>query len=712
MQPQLKTAIKEIKLTLQIKGEKKEVPCYVYEYTQRAQELPQFPLGGNTVTIKKIVDGQRIEFEYLPIFSGFDIETTNVITDESKAAYMYHWQLVIASDEIGYIYLGRRWELFFDLYNRLVEFYRLGAVRKLLCWVANLGFEFQFLRKRLLWDEDNFFAREERHPLDAPTKDGFDFREALSISGGSLAQLAKDYTTTQKLKGDLDYKIMRSWKTPLTDTEKDYCINDVAILAEWSSFIFSKYIYPDKKIPLTKTGLLRSEVRNELTNILGYQGTKDYKQLVLNAFPDCETYQYWFRWLFRGGYVHANITNTGYVIKNAIGEDETSAYPAWMNFGYYPGTPFVARYDLENFSQYLKEKCCIITVKFTNIQRRTSISYESKHKCLELTDVLIDNGRVATAGEMKVVLTELDWQIYSKLYRWESAEIICLWTSEKIRLPKFILNVLNRHYLNKAKMKKAGLSGTPEYAIEKSGVNAGYGLMVTRMELDSVKYSNNAENWQIEENNLDFEAEKAKQILLPQWGIWVTAHARWALFQPGFKIIDELGADYIIYNDTDSYKCRKHPRVLEIFEEYNKWIAKKIQAAGLTDPAFDDLGMFDLESPNITRIKTLGAKRYLTEENGKIKATVAGMPKSAILNFDKDPFAAFDILGMELKADVSEKNTIHYEDNATEWIAPDGVKMTERSSAAIFEIAFTMKLDRFYRAFIESGFDERSVLGN
>lgn len=712
MQPQLKTAIKEIKLTLQIKGEKKEVPCYVYEYTQRCQELPQFPLGGNTVTIKKIVDGQRIEFEYLPIYSGFDIETTNVITDESKAAYMYHWQLVIASDEIGYIYLGRRWELFFDLYNRLVEFYRLGTVRKLLCWVANLGFEFQFLRKRLLWDEDNFFAREERHPLAAPTKDGFDFREALSISGGSLAQLAKDYTTTQKLKGDLDYKIMRSWKTPLTDTEKDYCINDVAILAEWSSFIFSKYIYPDKKIPLTKTGLLRSEVRNELKNILGYQGTKDYKQLVLNAFPDCETYQYWFRWLFRGGYVHANITNTGYVIKNAIGEDETSAYPAWMNFGYYPGTPFVARYDLENFSQYLKEKCCIITVKFTNIQRRTSISYESKHKCLELTDALIDNGRVAAAGEMKVVLTELDWQIYSKFYRWESADIICLWTSEKIRLPKFILNVLNRHYLNKAKMKKAGLSGTPEYAIEKSGVNAGYGLMVTRMELDSVKYSNNAENWQIEENNLDFEAEKAKQILLPQWGIWVTAHARWALFQPGFKIIDELGADYIIYNDTDSYKCRKHPRVLEIFEEYNKWIAKKIQAAGLTDPAFDDLGMFDLESPNITRIKTLGAKRYLTEEDGKIKATVAGMPKSAILNFDKDPFAAFDILGMELKADVSEKNTIHYEDNASEWIAPDGVKMTERSSAAIFEIAFTMKLDRFYRAFIESGLDERSVLGN
>ena len=709
----MRQAIKQIKLSLLINGEKKEVPCYVIEYTKRGQELPQFPLGGNTVSIKKIVNGNRIIYDYLPLYSGFDIETTNVITDKYKSAFMYHWQFILASDEIGFVYLGRVWDTFKDLYYRIVEFYRLGAQRKLLVWDSNLGFEFQFLRRRFLWDEENFFAREERHPLAAPTVDGWDFREALSISGGSLAQLAKDYTTTQKLKGDLDYTVMRSSKTPLTETEKDYCINDVAILAEWSSFIFDKYIYPDKKIPLTKTGLLRSEVRNELKELLGYQGFKDYKQLVKNAFPDCDTYQYWFRWLFRGGYVHSNIVNTGYTIYGAIGEDETSAYPAWMNFGYYPGTPFVARYDLENFEQYVKDKCCIITVKFTGIQRLTSISYESKHKCLELVDALIDNGRVAAAAEMKVVLTELDYQLYKKLYKWERIEVICLWTSDKIRLPKFILNVLNRHYLNKAKMKKAGLSGTPEYAIEKSGVNAAYGLMVTRMELDSVKYSNNLENWQIEENNLDFEEEKSKQILLPQWGIWVTAHARWALFQPGFKIIEELGADYIIYNDTDSYKCRKHPRVLAIFEEYNKWIAKKIQAAGLTDPAFDDLGMFDLESPNITRIKTLGAKRYLTEENGKIKATVAGMPKNAIVKIEGDPFRAFDILGMELRADVSDKNTIHYEDNASEWTAPDGVKMSELSSAAIFEIAFTMKLDKFYRRFIEQGLeDKREVLGH
>lgn len=704
----MKEAIKTVELTLIVKGQKCKLPCYVYRYT--GQDLPELPLGGDPVSIKKIVNGERQESWYLPLYAGFDIETTNVVTEDSKSAYMYHWQFAIASNEIGFIFLGRTWDRFKLLYNKICDFYKLGPTynnRKLLVWDANLGFEFQFLRKRFAWDAGNFFAREERHPLAALTVDGWDFHEALSISGGSLAQLAKDYTTTQKLKGDLDYSILRSSATPLTETEEDYCINDVAILAEWSSFIFDKYIYPDKKIPLTKTGLLRSEVKAELKSLLDYQQMKTYKQLVKDAFPDKDTYQYWFRWLFRGGYVHANITNVGYTINDALGEDETSAYPAWMNFGYYPGTPFVARYDIENLEEYIKTKCCIITAVFTGLERRTSISYESKHKCMELEGAIIDNGRIAIAKKMKVVITELDYQIYKKIYKWQNMEVACLWTSDRIRLPKFILNVLNRHYINKARMKKAGLSGTPEYAIEKSGVNASFGMMCTRMELDKITYK---DDWTVLENDLDFEAEKSKQILLPQWGIWVCAWGRWALFQPGFKIIEELGADYIIYNDTDSYKCRKHPRVLEIFEQYNKWIAKKLEAVGLTDPAFDDLGMFDLESPDIKRIKTLGAKRYLVEENGKIKATVAGMPKEAILKVKGDAFEAFDILGMKLEAEVSGKNTIHYEDAASDWIAPDGVHMHELSSACIFPITFSMKLDKFYRSFIEADLQERRVL--
>lgn len=714
MQTASKAVTKEVELTLIIKGEKKVVKAGVINY-QIGMQLPDLPRGGDPVTIRKIINEEVVKYDYLPLYCSFDIETTNIITEESKAAYMYHWQLSLVSNEGGFVFLGRTWSQFIDLYNRIVFDYKLGIIRKLLVWIANEGFEFQFIRKRFSWDADNFFAREERHPMAAMTTEGVDFHEALTISGGSLAQLAKDYTTTQKLKGDLDYSVLRSYKTPLTEQEQNYCINDVTILSEWSSFIFDKYIYPDHKIPLTKTGLLRSEIKEELKNLLSFQEIKTYKELIYNAFPDEKTYSYWFRWLFRGGYVHSNILNTGYTIENALGFDETSAYPAWMNFGYYPGTPFRPIYDYD-IDEIINKYCCIITVDFVNIERRTAISYESKHKCMELEGnvkdgtLLIDNGRIAKAKRMKVVLTELDYKIYKRLYKWDEEKTVikCVWISDKIRLPQFILNVLNRHYKAKAKMKQAGLSGTPEYAIEKSGINAAYGMMVTRIELDSVAYD---EEWILKENAIDFEKERSKQILLPQWGIWVTAHARYALFLPAFEIIDKIGDDVIIYNDTDSHKVKNVVGVKEIFDKYNKWIAKKIKACGLTDPAFADLGMYDLESPNITRIKCLGAKRYLTEEDGKVKATVAGMPKGAVLNIKGDPFKAFSEWGMTLTADISEKNTIHYSDDPTEWKAPDGCIMKELSSAAIFAISFSLKVDKFYRQLIEETLTERRKLG-
>ena len=93
------------------------------EYTSRYRYIPELPLGGKPVTIKKIVNGERVSFDYLPLYCGFDIETTNVITDTSKSAYMYHWQLAIASGEIGFIFLGRRWDMFINLYQRICSFY-------------------------------------------------------------------------------------------------------------------------------------------------------------------------------------------------------------------------------------------------------------------------------------------------------------------------------------------------------------------------------------------------------------------------------------------------------------------------------------------------------------------------------------------------------------------------------------------------------------
>ena len=78
---------------------------------------------------------------------------------------------------------------------------------------------------------------------------------------------------------------------------------------------------------------------------------------------------------------------------------------------------------------------------------------------------------------------------------------------------------------------------------------------------------------------------------------------------------------------------------------------------GLTDPLFSDLGQFSKEEDYVAG-KFLGAKRYLAEyPDGSIHATIAGLPKDAILKLPAgtDPFDYFSIDGMYIDAEISGK---------------------------------------------------------
>ena len=698
------------------------VDCPVY-YWKEGAALPELPPA---FTIKLKHNGEW--FDYKRLFCGFDIETTNYTVkgkkkqDDKHLAFMYHWQFSIATGLQAAIILGRTWAEFSDFLNRLIEHYELSDTTRLIVWIANAGFEFQFIRKYFDWDPADFFAREDRHPLKARTG-GIEIHEALTISGGSLAQLAKDYTKTQKLVGDLDYTIQRNSKCILSEQERDYCINDVAILAEWGAYIFDTYIIPDKRIPLTKTGILRSETRMQLVADKGKDGAAAYRRLIYEAFPDEETYDYWFKYLFRGGYVHANCLMTGFTIvpkkrdKNPFidGYDITSSYPTEMLFeDGYPLTPFVVTPFSEDL---LSTKCCIMKVQFKNIRRRWAHSIESSSKAIELestkeTPIVIDNGRIAQAGKLTVMLTDIDYEIYNRFYVWKEAEVLEFWTAEKGYLPLFIRKTLAKYYKLKAQLKRDGKSNTSEYVIVKQKVNSFYGMMVTRIELDKVTYDNLKQQWKVSEKELDFNEELKSLFLLPQWGIFVTAMARRSLLTVTADITDAIGDGSgddgagVIYNDTDSIKVYDPKgKAAEIIAAYNARIEEKRAAARLTSPEFDGLGQYDHEAA-YTRFKTLGAKRYLTEENGKVKATVAGLPKQSILNVDGDPFEKFDLDGMLLEAEVSLKKTISYNDGHTEAMI-DGELMQEESSAGIFDISFKMNLDKAYYAIVTDGLTER-----
>lgn len=649
----------------------------------------------------------RNKLSYIPLYMGFDIETTNYIHDNYKVAYMYIWQYALATDQEICVYLGRTWDDFVYLLDSIITHYGLCKSVRAICWDANMGFEYQFLRKHLQWttDDYSFFAKEERKPLLCTYREGLEMREALTISGGSLAQLAKDYCTTQKLVGDLDYSIERNDLTPLTDTELSYCINDVVILAEFSANIFERFIRPDKKVPLTKTGILRSETKREFNTLV--KNKNEYMQTILQAYPDERTYKLWFRWLFRGGFVHANYSLANQILTDMRAFDITSSYPARMNLSYYPVTPFrKCRYD----AALLQTHCCIMIVDLYDVRSSTMHSIESGYKIIDSINPKYDNGRLYQADYIRVWLTELDWDNYQYYYKWSRFTIKYFATAKRGKLPIYLRSVLNRHYITKAELKAAGKSDTPEYAIVKSGVNSAYGLTVTRLCLDKV--SCDGETWSTDPVALEYEKEKQKQILLPQWGIYVAAHARHELLQM-VKTITEKCGNIIAYCDTDSIKCKDHPLLDGIIADYNKDIAAQLKAAGLTHPAFHDLGMFDDEykGQRITRFKTLGAKRYLTEVNGKVKATIAGLPKDVLLKYKEDPFDAFKADGMEIAADISNKLTTRYNDEEHSDIIA-GRRMHELSSVCLYSIPFTMLTENtYYEMIVHSAINDREKLG-
>lgn len=676
------------------------VPAFVYMMgAGDPLPFPDLPAKRQFTTLKK---GKHRRV-YYNLYCGFDIETTNLITDDSKLAFMYIWQFVIASEKKAYVFLGRTWQDFTYLLQEIANYYQISESERVIIWIANMSFEFQFMRHHIEWNTERFqfFAKEERKPFLATCHDGIEFRDCLAISGGSLKQLAKDYCTTQKLDGDLDYKIMRNSKTELTREELAYCINDVIILAEWSRFAFDTWIKPNKKVPLTKTGLLRLECKNELAKRV--KNRTDYDTLIASAFPDEATYYQWFNYLFRGGFVHANFYYANTEMHDVLMYDITSSYPAEMNRIGYPVTPFKE----EPFNDRLvKEKCCILVCDFYDIEAVSYHSIESKHKLLAYDNVKIDNGRVYKADYIRVMLTELDYQNYLLFYKWRKMNVISCKTSKCGRLPAFIVDVLNRHYGEKAKLKRAGLNDTPKYAIVKSGVNAAFGLMVTKLALDEITYT---DDWHREDLALDYKEEIKRLYLLPQWGIYVAALARHELLKMVYRI-EQVVPNAVIYCDTDSIKCINDPKIKEVINTYNAEMSAEIKASGLTSDLFSDLGQFELEYKKpVDKFKTIGAKRYLYEVNGKIKATIAGLPKDAIINAFNDPFEHFDIDGMKLPCELSDKLTTCYNDEPTSAII-DGEEMHELSSVALYDIPFSMFTDKdYYELIITGALQERKT---
>lgn len=675
----------------------------------------------------------RHKQEMLELYCGFDTETTTITTpDGDHQAFVYHFQLSIGTPRILNVYLFRRWEVFLDFLEKMIDHYKLGPTRHMILSVANFGFEFSFLAPRLQWDcgEWDFFAKEKYKPLKATYK-GIEFREVLSLTGGNLAQLAKDYCHTQKLVtvdengnkiSDLDYKKLRNSSTPLTALEEQYCINDVVILSEFMWYLFCEFIRPDRKMPMTFTSILHNEIKQELKDLCFKRDAKQHQKngtsydmwmdYIYTLQPHTEDeYHNTMTYLFAGGYVHANALFTGVDGLKAGMMDITSFYPTQMNLGYVPVTPFKAC----QFSRdKLFNKCLILHVIFDYVRPTTTHTIISKNKIISSTNARFDNGRLISADMIEVMMTELDLLTFRKYYTAcgedpvDNMTVLSCQESERGELPVYVRNVLNKHYQKKEKLKRTGYKETMEYAIAKARCNSVYGDLVKRVRRQRVLY-NNEVGWVDDPAPVDYEKEIRKNILSPYWGIWCTSWCRFTILGMIYKLT-KAGVK-VLYCDTDSIKYIPCHKATQMFKHFNNSIKKHRHNRKLRSEYFEGLGEFDIEVKDKKTgkmipvdFKTLRSKCYIYAYGGKVFATVAGMPKAAVNQLGRTPeevIAHFNKTGFRLTPQQSSKLTTSYTDTPYSAVI-DGEVMRELSGVALYEIPFKVTIKEDYLKHIEA----------
>lgn len=600
-----------------------------------------------SLDIQEVKTNKKVS--YLNIPCALDIETTSMIINGEKFAFSYIWQFGIGINNVFY---GRTWGELLDFFSDIQEWLGLNENKRLVIYVHNLGYEFQFMRKYFNWV--NIFAVDERKPVKALCDLGIEFRDSYILSGYSLANTAKNLTKhkIEKMVGDLDYSLIRNTKTPLTDVELKYCENDILVILAYIDEQLDQY-KDITKIPLTNTGRVRSYVRNACyyTDTNHKKSNKGkytrYRKIMGDLTLDRDTYLQ-LKTAFMGGFTHSNPLYTGVTLKDVGSIDLTSSYPSVMCAEYYP----MSRPKLLQPKSYAELKdlmnnyCLVIDVKYIGLKNTLGYeSYISESKCRNLQGANINNGRIWEADELEITLTDVDLNIIEKVYSWDKIAFKNVRGFRKAYLPKSIIESILNLYQDKTTLK--GVQGKEvEYLLSKGMLNSVYGMCVTDIVKDNAIY-NDEINWGFEKVNIDEEIEKyngsKNRFLYYAWGIWVTAYARRNLWTG----ILAVGKDYI-YSDTDSIKALNYDKHTPYVDAYNKNVIRKLSVM-CDELGFDKslltpktvkgiekpLGVWEFEG-NYNQFKTLGAKRYLVQEGDEFTLTVAGLSKRNGMDYMKE----------------------------------------------------------------------------
>ena len=619
------------------------------------------------------------------------------------------------------------------MFSEIQHFYGLDGKKRLIMYVHNLPFEFQFIR--CYFHFCDCMSKSQRQVYKVFFDQfGIEMRDSCALSGMSLAKTAENLTehTIRKLKGDLDYRPVRFPSTPLTKAEKEYCYNDVKIICCYIEEQM-KYYGNITKIPLTNTGRVRRYVRNHCFHWEKNKKTGKkyypYKQIIRRLTLEPLEYGYLIG-AFLGGYTHANAMYSTKVLKDVHSIDFTSSYPTVMLSEKYPMSKgeFIDNLNITSYADFVKflnDRLAVVEVELTDIETKPDVpdDYLSDSRAREKRDVVQNNGRIHKAAYVQEILTNIDLEMVVKVYSFTSMKITSGWFYDKEYLPKEIIECVLDFYEKKTTLK--GVKGQEaEYLLKKGMLNSCYGMCVTDICKDE-------ENCTFENGWSTIPAEGNEAVLIDKynndpnrflsyvWGVFITAYARRNLFTG----IMNMGKDYV-YCDTDSIKFLNMDAHKAYIEDYNRNIIRKctecLESHGL-DPAMlapknqkgvkKQIGIWDYEG-KYDYFKTLGCKRYLTYKDGEFDLTCAGLPTKAGLNAlladGADIQQVFSRFNQTFDVPVGDADKLGhcYRDTSFEYSGVDKNgkydRITYRSCCVLFDIGFKVNFADLYQLYLDN----------
>ena len=627
-------------------------------YTEMKNQLPLASTFGKTKTNsnnkrdinKKVIEGSR--YEVYKVACSFAIHTSKYNKTGSKNkkfSVPYIWTLNIG----GTTFYGRTIEDFEEAVKTLQSFYELTSTKRIRLYVYKLMEEFQTMRK--YFNIVDMFSADKRKPYYVVFDNGIELYDAHAMVDKSIENIAADLKI-EFVEDKYNYEKRSSIMKLSHDT--------LAFVKCQSDIIYA--LIEDELLQQTETKNQTSIIKLPLTNtqrvrrhINGHCMTdKKYMKKVGDLKMEYEDLKLLKR-CFTGGFTFANPRYTNRVIEDVTSLDIASAYPSIITTELFPMTSFkeIIISSYAEFEDFVTDHrfCSAFDITLYNLEAKLDgIFFLTEDQIHEGSgdNVKTISGKVFSADKVTISLTNIDWLIFSQLYKYSTDKIIInrFVSARAAFLPETLVQPVLDLYKDKTMLK--GIKGQErQYKEAKVKLNSVYGMLVTdEVHRDTILFENGL--WSDDLYELDIQQQKDMESLTAHnekksrttfygWGVWITAYARRRLFSVILKTADDF-----VYCDTDSVKVRNYDKYDSVFKndlarQHNKILFTIDMQKGYKyedfapkakDGEIKEIGAFEVEF-TYSKFKALRSKQYVGIKNNELEVTCSGIPKKSLATY-------------------------------------------------------------------------------